>query len=267
MAQDFMQGWISGHLRKAEREKVCAALERMGLESAPAEWRTPRWELLDWFVRFAQRDIPEMTEAQCDELDEEVQTIQLLASFNLNPWIPTREELHGLATRILTILSALVDTGSVRIGPLPVEFVVLRGTDRHAEIPDAQRAKDLVMYEGWGPALVGQAAAEGIAFQVPPVGMEGLIFVLAQLISIYPGAVRRCPHCKSKRLFAQFRTSAKYCSRLCQSQAWAREQWERKKKDRAAARLAKEAAKKSRPRRNTNNVAPQKGGKPYGKKK
>lgn len=260
MAQDFMQGWISGHLRSAEREKVCAALTRMGLESEPAEWRTLRWELLDWFVRFAQRDIPALTEAQCDELDEEVQTIQLLAAFNLNPWIPTREELHWLATRVLTILSALVDTGSARIGPLPVEFVVWRGTDRHVEIPDAQRAKGFAMYEGWGPALVGQPPAEGIAFQVPPVGMEGLLYVLAQLISTYPGAVRRCPHCKSKRLFAQFRTSAKYCSRLCQSQAWAREQWERKKNDRAA-RLAKEAAKRLRTSRKKKTVAPHKGGK------
>lgn len=144
-AQDFMQGWLSGHLRKAEREKICAALARMGLESAPAEWRTLRWELLDWFVTFAQRDIPALTEAQCDQLDEEVQTIQLLANFNLNPGIPNREHLHVLAMRILTIVSALVDTGSVRIGPLPVEFVVWRGTDHEAEIPEAQRAKGIII--------------------------------------------------------------------------------------------------------------------------
>lgn len=236
MAQDFINVWISGHLRREEREKVRAALARMGLRNDLGEWATLRWELLDWFVSFAQRDIAALTEAQCNELDEEVQVIQLLASFNLNPWVPTREELHALAKRSRTILSALVETGSVRIGPLQVEFVILRGTIKQADIPEVERAKGLVMYEGWGPALIGHPPAEGIGFQVPPIGMEGLIHCLGQLLSKYPGAVRRCPQYKSphcKRLFAQFRSSAKYCSRLCQSNAWASEQYKKKKEEQA----------------------------------
>ena len=258
MAKDFSTGWIAAGFRKEERERVCAALERMGILNDPAEWETLRWELLAWFVAFAQRDMPALTNEQCDQLDEEVQTIQILGRFNQSPWVPTREEMHTLATRVLTILSALVDTGVVRIGPLPVEFVVLRGADRQEAIPEAQRATGFVMYDGWGPALRGHPPAEGIAFQVPPTGMEGVIHCVAQLVSKYPGAVRRCPLCK--RLFAQFRSSAQYCSRVCQSQAWAHVQWERKKQDRSA-RLAKEAAKKLRTSRKKKTVAPHKGGK------
>ena len=263
MAKYFSTGWIAAGFRKEERERVCAALERMGIVNDPAEWETLRWELLAWFVSFAQRDILVLTNEQCDLLDEEVQTIQLLATFNQSPWVPTREEMHMLSTRVLTILSALVDTGVVRIGPLPVEFVVLRGTDRQEDIPEAQRAKGFVMYEGWGPGLLGKPPAEGIAFQVPPIGVEGLIHVLAQLLSKFPGSVRRCPLCK--KLFAQFRVSAQYCSRLCQSQAWARVQWECEKQKRADCR-AKEAAKEFRSQREKNEV-PEKGGNRHGKKK
>ena len=258
MPKDFSTKWIVGHLRGTELAKVRAALERMGIQDDPATWDPLRWELLAWAVAFAQRDLSTMTEEECNSLDEEIQVVQLFALFNVNPWVPTREELRLLARQVLTILSALVDTGVVRIGPLPVEFVVLRGADRQEAIPEAQRATGFVMYDGWGPALLGHPPAEGIAFQVPPTGMEGVIHCVAQLVSKYPGAVRRCPLCK--RLFAQFRSSAQYCSRVCQSQAWAHVQWERKKQDRSA-RLAKEAAKRLRTSRKKKTVAPHKGGK------
>lgn len=230
MAQDFMVHWISGHLSKQEAAKVQAALQRMGLRNDPNEWNPLRWELLNWFVVFSQRkDIPALTEAECSLLDEEIQTIQLLGSFTYAPWVPNREEMKALADEIHKILSDLTERGVARIGPLPIEFVVWRGTEKQDEIPEAQRARGVVKYEGWGPALIGHPPAEGIAFQVPPAGKDALIHCLAQLLSRYPGAVRRCPHGDEdcRKLFAQFRSSAIHCSRQCQTRAYAKEQWKK----------------------------------------
>jgi|CXWL01.1.fsa_nt_gi hypothetical protein len=266
MAQDFVKGWISGHLRREERENVRAALARMGLQDDLNEWETLRWELLNWFVSFGQRDIATLSDEQCSQLDEEVQVIQLLASFNLNPWVPSREELQVLAKRSRTILSALVETGSVRIGPLPVEFVVWRGTVKQKNLPDAQQPKGVVMVGGL-PSLLGHPPAEGIAFQVPPVGEDALIHCLAQLLSKYPGSVHRCPLCK--QLFAQFRSSAKFCSRACQSQAWANEQYLKKKeaKEKRKSKVARSSSLRKAAHRTRKKVVRKGKGRTHGTKR
>ena len=242
MAQDFMLRWISGHLNKQETAKIQSALKRMGLRNDPNEWNPLRWELLDWFVKFSQLDVAALTEEQCSLLDEEVQTIQLLDSFTFNLWIPDREELKALVSRIHKVLADLAETGSVRIGPIPVEFVVLRGTERQEQIPEAQRAKGFVKYEGWGTALIGHPPAEGIAFQVPPDGKDALFHCLAQLLSRYPAAVRRCPHGdkECRKLFVQFRSSAIHCSRQCQTRAYAKEQWKKNVLEAAEKKAADE---------------------------
>jgi hypothetical protein len=254
MAQDSVLDWISGHLQKAEREKVSAALTRMGIRDEPKEWESLRWEFLVWFVRFAQRNISALSEEECGQLDEEVQVIQLLASFNLNPWIPNREELKALRDRVFRILSDLVITGSARIGPIPVEFVVWRGTIKHAALPEAQRSIGAVILGGL-PSLIGHPPAEGIAFQVAPIGVAAVIHCLAQLLSKYPASVRRCPFPDCGKLFVPIRSTGEYCSRQCQSRAFAREQWkEKKEKNQQGARLIKEAAKKPTARNPTKQA-------------
>lgn len=253
MAQDFILGWISGHLRGTEAEKVRAALARMKLQDVPAEWDTLRWELLDWFVVFAQRAIAALTDEQCSHLDEEVQVVQLLAACNMNPWVPNREDLKALQRRVFRILSDLIEKGSARIGPLPVEFIVYRGTIKQKDLPAAQHPKGVFMVGGL-PCLVGHPPSEGIAFQVPPSGADALIHALAQLLSKYPGAVRQCPHPDCKKLFAQFRSSAEYCSRTCQSRMFSRKQWAERK---AQAKDKMRGATKQQPK---------KGGRAHGEK-
>ena len=230
MVQDFMLRWISGHLNKQEAAKVRAALERMGLRNDPNEWNPLRWELLNWFAKFSQLDVTALTEEECGLLDEEAQVIQLLGSFTYAIWVPNREELKTLASEVHKILSDLTERGVARIGPLPVEFIVWRGTERQEDIPEAQQAKGFVKHEGCGPALIGHPPADGIAFQVPPDGKDAFIHCLAQLLSRYPGAVRRCPHGDKdcRKLFVQFRSSAIHCSRQCQTRAYAKEQWKKK---------------------------------------
>lgn len=240
MEQEFILRWISGHLNKQEAARVRAALDRMGLRNEPNEWDPLRWELLDWFVTFSQRDIAALTEEECSLLDEEIQTIQLLGSFTHNIWVPNREELKALASTAHKILSDLTEKGCARIGPLSVEFVVWRGTEKQEDIPESRRARGVVKYEGWGPALIGHPPAEGIAFQGSPDGKDALLYCMAQLLSRYPGAVRRCPHGDEdcRQLFAQFRSSAIHCSRQCQTRAYAKEQWKTRKAKAAAEEKA-----------------------------
>lgn len=239
MAQEFLSHWISGHLQRWEAEKVGAALRRIGLQADPAEWNSLRWEVLDWFVRFSQRDVTALTEDECSLLDEEVQTVELLHARNMSLHVPTRAELLELQARVRKPLSDLVDTGSARMGPLQVEFVIWRG---NRDVPESQRARGVVMVQGT-PSLIGHPPPEGIAFQVPPVGSSALIHCLARLLEKYPGAVRRCPRCE--KMFAQFRRSAVYCSRVCQSQAAAQTQYEKNKKNQEALkRQSKRMAKR-----------------------
>ncbi|MEO7863742.1 MAG: hypothetical protein ABIU05_25580 [Nitrospirales bacterium] len=241
MAQEFLSYWISGHLQRWEAEKVRAALKRMRLLDDPAKWDSLRWELLDWFVRFSKLDLTALTEDECGLLDEEVQTVELLHARNMSLHVPTRAELLELQVRVRKPLSALVDAGCARMGPLQVEFVVWRG---NAKVPESQRARGVVIVQGT-PSLIGHPPPEGIAFQVPPIGPNALIHCLARLLEKYPGAVRRCPRCD--KIFAQFRRSAVYCSRVCQSQAAAQKQWEKKKQDalkRQSKRIAKRQGRK-----------------------
>jgi len=239
VAQEFLSHWISGHLQRWEAEKVRAALKRMSLPDDPAEWHSLRWELLDWFVRFSKIDVINLTEDECSLLDEEVQTIELLHARNMSLQVPTRAELLDLQARVLKPLADLVDAGCARIGPFQVEFVVWRGT---RNVPESQRARGVVMVQGM-PSLIGYPPPDGIAFQVPPVGPNALIHCLARLLEQYMGALRRCPRCE--KIFAQFRRSAVYCSRLCQSQAAAKAQWEQKKKN-AFTKQLKRVAKRQR---------------------
>lgn len=237
MAQNFMPDWISGHLQKHEKAVVSSALERMGMRSAPEEWQPLRWELLNWFVEFAQVDLESLSDAQSSAKDEEIQVIQLLESFNLNPWVPSREEMKVLQGKVLKVISDLVEAGSVRIGPIPVEFVIWRGQWRNVNksLPDVMQPKGVVMV-GRIPCLIGHPPAEGIAFQIPPVGMDAVLHVLAQLLGKYPSAVRRCRNPDCRRLFARFKAKSRSgqessCSRECQTRSWAKEQYKRKKQE------------------------------------
>lgn len=231
MSQEFLLDWIVGHLTKHEANVVAAALRRMSLRDAPAEWNGLRWELLDWFVKYAEANLEQGSESRLSELDEEIQVLQILGSFNLAPWVPNKQEMMELQGHVRTVLHDLEEKNIARIGPIAIEFITYRGTDRAHRIPEAVKAKGVMML-GSVPVPVGRLPAEGVTFQVPPVGKDAVLHCLAQLLTKFPGAVRRCRACG--KLFARLKSRSNpgdgsSCSRQCQTRSWAKDQYARKK--------------------------------------
>jgi len=238
MAQEFLHGWITGHLGTNERAHIRTVARRMGLRDSLEEWTSLNWHLLAWFTDFTQLDLDTLNAQARENLIEDIQVIQIFEHFNIDPWIPDSSDLKQLQDIVKNILLTLVASGAVRIGPIPIDFVIWRGNTKKKEIEENMRPKSIVML-GQTASLIGHPPAEGFSVQTPPHGKESLIYCLAQLLTKYPAAVRRCRNCS--RLFARFKTKSRLgadssCSRECQTRSWAKEQYRKKKELRASAK-------------------------------
>jgi hypothetical protein len=198
--------------------EVDRALTRIGLASHDPF----RWEALQWFVEFAQRDLSAATEGDWLSLVEEVQALLHLITHQQLRAPLSRDDLRALQEYVLKVLMGLVLTNETPIVKFEVKFQVSafirRGEGRAADPSQVKRL---------GP-LTGFPAGPFAGF-IGPDGPHGLIYHLACLLMRFPDAVQRCPHCL--RLFARFRRHAKYCSRKCQSVVAAREDRRKKAKN------------------------------------
>jgi len=188
-----------------DRAEVDRVLARLGL----ADHDPLRWEVLNWFVQFARRDLDAASEGDWQSLTEEVQALLHLITYQQLQAPLSHDDLAALQEYVMKVLMGLVDTTETPIMKLEVKFqisaFIRRGKGRTA---DASQVKRL------GP-VTGFPAGPFAGF-IGPDGPQGLIYHLACLLIRFPDVVQRCPKCH--RLFARFRRHAEYCSRECQSQ-------------------------------------------------
>lgn len=225
--------WALTPLTQPEVDRV---LTRIGLASHDPF----RWEALQWFVEFAQRDLSAATEGDWLSLVEEVQALLHLITHQQWRAPLNREDLRALQTAALKVLTGLVDNQEATIGPFTTKIFIRRGSGRIAGPEQVKRLGPITTFPA-GP----------FAGHLPPEDPNGLIYHLACLLTRFPETVQRCPKCH--RLFARFRRHAEYCSRACQSRVAASKGRikDRAKKEEEEAEMRKkaEAEVKSKPRK------------------
>jgi hypothetical protein len=216
--------------------EVERALGRIGIPN-----RDPfRWEALNWFVTFAQRDLAVATEGDWLLLNEEAQALlhvvahqQLAISFS-------REEWHELQATVRTWLTRLVDEDVVLMGRFEVQIFVRRGARTLAGPPRVR---------SWGGLTA--MPQHNFAGQIAPGGVPGLKYHLASLLERWPDTVQRCLRCH--RLFARYRGHAVFCGRKCQSQEAAQKTRDKEKQEKQET-LASTTKRKRRARQKTKGA-------------
>jgi hypothetical protein len=193
-----------------ERASIEQALSRLGLPAQLEAWNPFRWEVLDWFVRLAERDLAAMSPGDWQNFSEEVRTLKVLLNVDVQAEMPTLDVLPPFQDQIRAALVDLVDNKRIELGPFQITTIIQRPL---AEEPKLPSGHDKFFRLGASIALF-----QGVrSVDIPPGGLEGLRYHLSRLLQKYPDTVQRCPHCR--RLFARFRKHAQYCSRECQSVA------------------------------------------------
>ena len=208
-----------------KQTEVDRALGRIGL----AAHDPFRWEALQWFVGFAQRDLDAATEGDWLSLIEEIQALLRLITHQQLRGPLSRDDLRDLQEAALTVLTGLVEAGEAHIGPFKVSVFIRREDhSKKAENKTLMKKKTAggpPQITRLGPIL---AFSDGpFTGHIPPGGLPGLQYHLAGLLMRFPETVQRCPKCH--RLFARFRRHAKYCGRLCQSRFDAQKNRDKKK--------------------------------------
>jgi hypothetical protein len=229
-----MAQWVERSLiQQAEDD---GALARIGL----ADHDPFRWEALQWFVVFSQRDLGAATEGDWLLLTEEVQALLPLITHQRMRALLSRDDLRALQETASEVLIGLVDNNEAHIGTFPVTVLIRRGKGRVAGPSQIKRLGPLIC----SPAGPFAGVAGPFAGVIGPDGISGLMYHLGSLLMRFPETVQRCPKCH--RLFARFRRHAKFCSRVCQSRVAARavrDEDRRKKAEENKQRITKNRKK------------------------
>lgn len=211
-----------------ERASMEGALKRIGLPGEIKDWNPLRWEVLDWIVRFADRDLSEMSAGDEQNLREEVRTLSVLLNVDAQPETITLDLLRPFQEQIRAELLAHTEGKDVPFGPFEITFIIRRPGRKEPKLP-AGHAGFLRL----GKLIVTFQGVRSV--HIPPPGLQGLRYHLVRLLGKYPDTVQCCPHCQ--RLFARFRRHAIYCSRKCQSVAVMRKRRPPRDKNNKAGRV------------------------------
>lgn len=176
-------------------------LERVGFTKG-------KWDELDWFVRFARRDLDKASPGEFLSLQEEFAAL-VTAHFKSSPdSMPTREQIIEIQQIVRKHLTELADEGKTMFPALPGFLWIL-----YPRI----LAK---LQEGvWGRGKKEQISS------LPDIGLHraasgdpaNLVPLLGELLGKVGRPIVRCPHCRN--IFLQSRKNQVYCSRSCQSVA------------------------------------------------
>ena len=201
----------------------------------PADERTlarikfwDEWERMKWFVELAQKPLKEMTQGEITTIQEEIRAIERKLFRKNNPPPPfDKRKIMRLQGKLLEHLQGLIKTGQTMIKNISLDLWIVhvpkamnhmkRVTEKlNRSVPDSSPPPSDVLF-----------------WLIPSSGEKGLIFVMGQLLENYVSSIRQCPRCS--KIFLQLRKTADYCSRECQSQAYA----SRKRAERKASRSFK----------------------------
>ena len=185
---------------------LALALERIGFDVS-------NWDQLNWYVKFSQKHLQKLSGGDLRNLQEELVALLRVLENHSNPPFLTVQQIEPIQVVIKRHLEDLADKGTTILGPFKAKILVSCPKKLDQKFRELGRlklkpgAKPPVL-----PSLVTHRILVSDSFSVIS---QGLTYHLAQLLELYGSSIERCPHCKT--IFAQFRRSARFCSRHCQS--------------------------------------------------
>lgn len=172
---------------------------RIGLTTWNAATSRWSWEIANWYVTFAQKDLELMSQGDWLNLQEELMTWRGMILHEDDPSDLGREELRVFQKEVLRRLNELADHETLDFDRPKTKVLLNPLLVKHRPKTDK---RPLVTYIG-------------------PKGLDGLLYhfgeLLIRTLEKNPNAIRRCPHCR--KIFIQLRRHSRYCSRVCQSRA------------------------------------------------
>ena len=195
------------------------------------EFFTGDWERLNWYVKFAKRNVGGPGELpKCQ--DEVVALLRTLSpSAFANPARPKPDALARFQETIARHLQNLVDDHRTQFRPFTITIDIT--------LPQARQAQP-----DWLPDFLGQTERTASAYlpktpatlALPKSDWPAhLLYHFARLLEAMGSSIKRCPFCS--QVFLQLRRSRVYCSPKHQKRAFMR-------RDRAAKKKAKARGKR-----------------------
>lgn len=173
------------------------------------------WEKLEWFVKFAQKDLNQATEGEKLSIQEELATLELFTVINdvrassTSVPLPEWSTVKNTQKVIYGWLTDWVDHSQVLIGPFTLELEIKR-VSRTEDLLKAYSPKSQTLIPGQEP--FGQVARFNFKDK-----NQAVLYRFTELIKEHGTVVTRCPHCL--RIFLKLRKNARYCGRSCHSVA------------------------------------------------
>lgn len=185
------------------------------------------WELMNWYVLMAQKQLNKMSKGEILLLQEEFMALEYKQSLVVNPHPLGVLEIEQIQKTILKHLQDLADGQGILIGEFRMTI--------------------------WFNGKIRGRLPDPISWHWLH-GDNQFIYHFGLLLEKWSASIRRCPHCS--KIFLQLRRNAIYCGRECQSRAFM-------KKKRAEEKRRKPIRTKIRL---SNRKDEHKGEAPHGKK-
>ena len=184
------------------------ARERIGFDIG-------NWHQMEWYINLVRLDFENVSDGDFQNTQEEVVGIVRALANHSNPPLLRRNELTELQKEIRKSLDQLINFGSLSLGPFSYKVMVYRPsymTDKF--FPDrkktaSQATLDLPELLAHRILVKGETGGKGVTHY--------LLSHFADLLGLYGHRIFPCPKCE--KIFLQFRSHAKFCSRECQSRA------------------------------------------------
>lgn len=186
-------------------DQISAALKRMGYYGRDGK-RIDEWNILNWLVRFSQKNLAASTPGDIEVLREDYRALQEVA-LQAFAGVSLNECLESLSITKLSVVQSsiahhvreLVTTGKTEFGPFQTNISILFPAF------DKEAPKDGPLLRFW--FIDGE--------RVDPFDGKGLLFLMARLLQRVRLAILRCPACQE--VFLQPRKDARFCSGNCRA--------------------------------------------------
>lgn len=221
MAQrdSFKQGLSSPRIYTAMDDQ---AFQRIHIDS---------WSQLNWYVNFAQQDLKALSSEALGQLQHEITSIQRAFYGHMSRRYLSPQKLVKTQFAVYAHLTELADTGETYFSDFLVHGWVNRRdalsqnsqSETHNQIleylkqVEGYSAEDLAPNPGRTVGSARQIRSFVSLTYLVPDPDQAFLFHLARLLGEFGDRLRRCRRAECNKVFLQERTTARFCSRECQS--------------------------------------------------
>ncbi len=190
------------------------------------------WQVMNWFVRWAQDDLGNISAGELLNLQEELVALVRTSCRLINAEPPKLSQVKQLQHDISGHLNELLERGQTLFSPIQIRSFIfcpkkafsVQGRLAQGRPAPPPRSPDVVHWNVLQPKNPSQLVK------------TSALHLFNQSLKQHADSIGRCAHCA--RIFLQLRRNAHYCNRQCQSVAAMRAIRARKKQKKAGSKRA-----------------------------